>query len=335
LTQQATPAIAQGIELALSSGSSVTIVEIDGDPDQAQRFEAPAMGNPQAQKDEVAQAEAAAADYALSLRADDPEVDLLAAIDVAARGLQGSGTLVVVDPGLATAGAVTFQDSNIFATDGAAIAAQLKASGQLPDLSGITVFFVGIGDTVAPQEDVTPAARAAIEDVWTSVAREAGASCVAVDKTPITGEPAASLPPVTTIDIPDYAALELTPGQELKLGSDVIRFRDNSNEFVDPQAVREALEPIAASIKAASGSVLLVGTTSSAGTREGQLERSTGRAEAVKGVLVDLGVDGSRIVAQGVGTEHPQHVPDVGPNGQELPLPAAQNRAVFLTLQPS
>jgi outer membrane protein OmpA-like peptidoglycan-associated protein len=140
---------------------------------------------------------------------------------------------------------------------------------------------------------------------------------------------------VTAIDIPDYATLELTPGQELKLGSDVIRFRDNSNEFVDPQAVREALEPIAASINAASGTVLLVGTTSSAGTREGQLERSRGRAEAVKGVLVDLGVDASRIVAQGVGTKHRQHVPDVGPDGQELPLPAAQNRAVFLTLQQS
>jgi outer membrane protein OmpA-like peptidoglycan-associated protein len=55
------------------------------------------------------------------------------------------------------------------------------------------------------------------------------------------------------------------------------------------------------------------------------------RADAVKALLVDMGVPAERIDTRGVGTNHPDHVPDLTEDGVLLPGPAAQNRAVFVT----
>ena len=76
----------------------------------------------------------------------------------------------------------------------------------------------------------------------------------------------------------------------------------------------------------------LVGTTATAGTAQGRKQLSQMRADAVKELLVDMGVPAEHITTRGVGINHPDHVPDVTDDGLLLPGPAAQNRAVFVTV---
>ena len=45
----------------------------------------------------------------------------------------------------------------------------MRGSGQLPDLSGVRVFVVGLGDTAAPQVSLDTASRTALVDQWTAL----------------------------------------------------------------------------------------------------------------------------------------------------------------------
>jgi hypothetical protein len=94
-------------------------------------------------------------------------VDLLAAIDLAARSVTdaaGPKTIVVIDSGLQTTGALRFQDQ-----DGALLNANpdevvdlLRRIQQLPNLTGMQVVSNGLGDTAAPQQPLPAPARAVL-----------------------------------------------------------------------------------------------------------------------------------------------------------------------------
>jgi outer membrane protein OmpA-like peptidoglycan-associated protein len=79
--------------------------------------------------------------------------------------------------------------------------------------------------------------------------------------------------------------------------------------------------------------VTLTGTTASAGTEEGRRTLSLLRAEAVKELLVDLGVASRAITARGVGINHPRHVDDLDVDGNLIPAAAIKNRAVFVQVR--
>jgi outer membrane protein OmpA-like peptidoglycan-associated protein len=69
----------------------------------------------------------------------------------------------------------------------------------------------------------------------------------------------------------------------------------------------------------------LVGFTDNTGTPEANQTLSLNRANAVKGMLADQGIDGGRITAQGLGQERP-----VAPNDTEEGR--ARNRRTELTV---
>ena len=141
-----------------------------------------------------------------SARAKTAETDLLAALDRAASGISNADqprTIVVLDSGLSTAGALDFTQGGVLQADPQGLAGDLAEAGQLPDLSGIEVILQGIGDTAPPQPRLGQRERDNLVAIWTAIVEAAGAADVVVEKTPVEGQPSDDLPPVTPVPVPD------------------------------------------------------------------------------------------------------------------------------------
>lgn len=133
--------------------------------------------------------------------AEAPEVDLLAALRMAADSLKvtrGPKTLVVIDSGLQTVAPLRFQDRAMWGADPDTTADYLADRKALPKLSGVRLVLTGIGETAAPQPPLTAEQRATLIAMWTAIGERAGATVEVLD-TPF-GTPArAGLPAVAVV----------------------------------------------------------------------------------------------------------------------------------------
>jgi len=111
-----------------------------------------------------------------------------------------------------------------------------------------------------------------------------------------------------------------------------VGFDFNSTTFRDPSGARATLRKLANVMLGTGESVTLTGATSSEGTEQYNQQLSLERADAVKTVLIQLGVPASRISTFGDGSHLPGRLDDRGPNGQLLIGPAIQNRKVVAKL---
>ena len=261
-----------------------------------------------------------------------PETDLLTALRLAAEQVAdapGRHTVLVVDSGLSTTGALSFRHEGMLAADAADVVASLRTAGALPDLSGVHVVFHGLGDTAAPQPELGAAVREQLRALWTAVALGAGALDVNVERSPLTGEPATSLPPVSVVG--SGGGVSCTENSVVLTGGDVA-FEADSAVFQDAVAASETLRPIAESIKATPVTARLTGTTANVGDAEGQRRLSEQRAQAVGSLLVELGVPTERLTVVGLGSDFPGYILDRDAGGHLLPAAAAQNRRVTIEL---
>jgi OOP family OmpA-OmpF porin len=250
----------------------------------------------------------------------------LAADAVRAHG--STGTVVLADSGLQTKGALDYTTPGMLLADPSQLAELLAEDGQLPDLTGVTVALSGIGYTAQPQQPLDNANRERLRQQWVQLVTAAGAACVFLDEMPNTQPAPDGVPPVTPVVPPPPPEYDFD--EPIPLPEDVLPFRDNSPELVDPQAARETLEPLAVALQGTTGTIRLTGTTASGGTEAGRLELSRERAETVKRLLGSLGVDASRITTEGVGTHFPGYQEDLDENGNQIEEIAKQNRLVIL-----
>jgi outer membrane protein OmpA-like peptidoglycan-associated protein len=213
--------------------------------------------------------------------------------------------------------------------DPAELAGSLKAAGVLPSLTGATVVFSGLGDTAAPQQALGAPQRANLVDIWTAIAKAAGAAEVTVDQSPLSGASAEGLPPVKTV--PVGAGVNCTATSVTLSGGDV-SFKPDSAELADRTAALARLQPLADQMVREGLSAKLTGSTARVGDEVGQRQLSQQRAEAVRQLLVDLGVPAERMTAVGVGSEFDAYVADHDAAGQLIPAAAAANRKVVLDL---
>lgn len=260
-----------------------------------------------------------------------PEVDLLGALDEAARTIGSAGgphTIVVVDSGLSTVAPLDFTEPGLLDSDPTELATSLAAAGELPDLTGAAVVFQGLGDTADPQPALGRAQRKNVLAIWTAIAEAAGASDVLVEETPLAGPAAPGLPGVSIV--PPGSSVECTPGSVVLTGGDVA-FPADSAEFVDPRAARQTLRPIADQMVAGRLTATITGTTARVGDGEGQQRLSEQRAQAVAAELAALGVPAGSLTVVGLGSAFPEYVPDHDAAGNLLPAAAAANRKVEIT----
>lgn len=319
---------------AMRSEKSILVIDSSGDPSSKGEVSfVPNTKNGPAQQQELQARATQLKQLLASSIAAKPEANPLKALGLAADHLKSkgtSGTIVLVDSGLQTTGVLDYTAGGTLQASPADLANQIEAKGHLPDLTGMTVIFVGIGDTAEPQKALDQQQKTQLRGQWQAIAQEAGAACVKVDPAPLTGPAGLGLLPVKTVDVPD--AKPLAFADRVVIGSDSIAFKDNSAELLDPVAAKTKLQEIATSLASSGRSITLTGTTANDQNPAGEKTLSQARAEAVKALLVDLGVDAGTITTEGVGINFPGYVKDIDANGKQIPSLAAKNRTVILSV---
>lgn len=325
------PAVHEEIETASELGSPATVIVPDDTPAASATLDLAAPNNnPLYKQDQITQL----TNLIDRTRADSPEVDLLAALGLAARSVAdaaGPQTIIVIDSGLQTAGALRFQDQDgaLLDADPREVVELLRRTQQLPDLSGMRVVFTGLGDTAAPQQTLSQPARAVLVQLWTTIVTAAGGTAE-IKETPLPSTRTLDgLPPVTVVPVAVRSIGPLPAVTVLRDGT--VGFLPDQAVFRDPGQARAVLAEYAREIQHGKRA-MLTGTTASAGDAAGRLRLSQNRANAVRELLISLGAPADRIQAHGVGSDFPGYLPDRDAQGNLDPLAAAQNRQVIVEL---
>lgn len=268
---------------------------------------------------------------ATDIRAQAPQADMLDALAEAASTVPAGGDVVVMDSGLQTVEPLDFR-TGLLSDDPSSIVDYLRHAGELPDLKGRHIYFTGLGWTATPQPTLSISDRQKVVQIWEQIAQAAGAACVTLDQTANTSNAVPDRPPVAIVTPPPPPPPP-TPCSVINLGdANNVGFEFDSTTFRDPSGARATLQKLANVLMQPGESVTLTGSTSSEGSDQYNLDLSLSRANAVKTVLVQLGVPSSEIQTFGDGSHLPGRLNDRGPNGQLLIGPAIQNRKVVAKL---
>ena len=333
------PPVMCQLTAAIRAGKLVRIVVASGQPQLITPQLVSVTGGTLAQQDspraqhDVQLVEAAVA----AARPDVPGADDLAALAVAADEARSAGAphadLVLVDSGLDDRGALDFTVPGLVAATPAEVAGQLRASGNVPDLHGFTVFLVGIGYTAAPQPPLSDKWRGNVTQIWAAVLKAAGAS-VEIIPQPGQGPSVSTDEPVRLVPVPvTPPAKPHTHTTIVFTGASPVRFQPDTTAFVDQAGAIQALVPIARWLAAdRSRHAWLEGTTADVGPLSGQRALSVLRADHVRDVLISLGATAAQITTTGVGSDFPQFTRDRNAAGTLLAGPATLNRSVRITL---
>ncbi len=326
------PAVADLMREAAKQSQTISLVRVDGSPSVPfQGTFASDAANDVARNNELEQFIGSVQSRISALLPAQPEADVLGALAEAARITPEGGTVVLLDSGLQTTGQIRFQDPGAFGADPTEFVQYLQGRSLMPQLSGRAVILVGLGNTAEPQTALDASLRTRVTDIWRSVVTSAGASCVQVIDTAASRTSVDTDVPVTTVALPTVPPFQ--PCGETVLTDNTVGFVGDQAVFRDPAAARATLQQLADLLIGGRQQVELIGTTAKAGNNEDSRVRlSERRAEAVKQVLVEFGVEPDRITTRGVGTSWPDRVPDVAPDGSLIPWAAALNRSVIVRL---
>jgi outer membrane protein OmpA-like peptidoglycan-associated protein len=329
------PVVLEAINTAIDQQGYLAIYDTGGVPDTVAEgsLELTAKNGP-ARADEAAKLRSDIGAALQGVRSTTPEANPLKALALASdavRSRGAAGTVVLADSGLQTTDALDYTKDGMLLAEPQELADAVKAKGQLPNLTGMTVALTGIGDTVAPQQPLDTATRTRLQEQWRALMTAAGAACVYVDPMPNGLASPAGVPDVAEVTPPPAPEYDLeTPVQ---LRGDVLAYQDNSPALLDPEAARAALAPLVTALQGTQGSISLTGTTASGGTEQDRLELSADRAETAKQLLVAMGLPAERITTSGVGTNFPNYQEDTDASGRQIPEVAAMNRSVIVTVE--
>ena len=143
-------------------------------------------------------------------------------------------------------------------------------------------------------------------------------------------EAAVEEPAEEPAEVPEEVVFEVP----FELNETQVRFKAESDEFIDPAAVEEALAPVAEIIlQFPEHPILLAGTTATDGDQAARVELSERRAAAVKKVLVEkFAVPEEQLMTVGLGFEADpfERGRDRDSNGKFVETEGAKNRRVIV-----
>lgn len=327
--------LACDIESTIRAQHKVSVVTLEGQPRPvlSETFEL-RTANDAAMEDDIKRAASAVVTAVREAAATSDGADLTEALAVASDLDASDGTrnarIAVIDSGLSDRGPLNMTAPGMLGANPAEVAAYVSASGLLPDLAGQEIKLVGTGYSALPQQPLNAAQRANVDEILTASLSAAGAS-VTVVPVPRTGEGPDTSYVTATVTLPEDQTYELGGTQALVFDdTSPVGFQPDSTELRDPEAARATLTALADWLAAdPTRTALITGTSASVGPPEGQVAISKERAEAVKTLLVELGVNADQITTVGAGyTASP---PDRLPDGTLDPAAAALNRSVRVT----
>ncbi|MFQ1003413.1 OmpA family protein [Modestobacter sp. SSW1-42] len=332
----AAPPVLSGVaasarDLAVQQQSVFSLVVADGAPftvEQAVPLTADAT-DAGARAEQYAANRARIDDAVTGARARTPESDLLAAIDLGVQTVgtpTGVRTLVVVDSGLATAGALDLTVPGMLDADPRQVADTLADFSQLPDLRGWSVVLQGLADTAPPQQPLDAARRTQLASIWTAVLQRSGATVVQRGDVRLVGVPDPALPAVRPVAVDP--GMRCT-GEVLTLTGGPLAFHPGEPTLLDEDTAAELLRPYAEQLIARPRLIAEVfGTSPAVGEPDVDRQVSEDRAQEVAHVLIDLGVPIPQLHVLGLGSDFAGRVPDRDATGHLLPAAAALNRTI-------
>lgn len=263
-----------------------------------------------------------------------PEVDILAAIKEAERTLRDSTAdekwLVLMDTGLSTAGRINLSNGNLnldTANTSEFISSLANMEGVFPDLGGVKVCFVGLGDVAYPQT-LPDTTFPKLQRLWEEIFVACG---VQMEDLHFLVMPSGTEPNLYSEEddgFPYVTVINFTPisisisnmnlGGEKEMGGELllpdVGFYPDTADMVDEQKAIALLQPYADVmaqylIDNQGARLYLVGTTATTVPGgEGDALLSQQRAQKLKDALTALGVPSDRLVAIGVGARVPPHL---------------------------
>lgn len=300
--------------VSADAGSSFTLILADGSPFQAGhvKWDCKESLNEAHWKEEKEQRIAQCVEI-LNQTARTPETDLLGALNLASRALSDGSAenreLIVVHIGIPTAGSFSFVGADLATLDESTVqtlAAQLQEEQALPDLTGVDVDWIYLGEGVEPQQSVSSQSYANLQLLWQTVLEDAGAETVTFKSTlPDTGA-VEGAPAVTAVACSRQQVTLPDLSEPVALNPAAVGFEADSTTLSDPAAAAEYLAPYAEAIRQNEDDSRYVVAGSTADTAGSTAESSTRfgleRARSVCEVLTrDLEVSEDLLVPLGVG----------------------------------
>lgn len=307
-------------ELALNDGDSVSVIVADGRPELlgSLNVDLSSANNPEQKKQRL---ELIRTDLtnALNTAPNDSEVDIVAALQLAARTLQdkqGRKQLILALPLLSTTGVLNMaEEEDLFMTEPAAAAQKLAAAGYAPKLQGITIKAYYAFDLSGIQPALNATAKTWLTDFWTSyLVDQCGAANLQYAADLPTGqEPpdTAVLPPVSVIAMPeekidftDLIERSAEEGTPVALTENQVAFLPDSVQLKDPAQAGGIFKEVASAMaRHEEVHYLVTGTCAAvAGESEEHLKDfSQQRAAAVVEQLIQCGVSPERLTPVGLG----------------------------------
>jgi outer membrane protein OmpA-like peptidoglycan-associated protein len=274
------------------------------------------------------------------------EKDTLKAISLAVDSIsecEGDKTIVLVDNGISTTGAMAFDNFNV---DVENTVAELDSS-ILPNMTGYTVVWYNMGNATGNQSQLSTEDLNTLKTVWQEVLLKAGADDVTIKSTVSSNYELNSgdLPTVSAVavngtssilnyddvkaELSDRTAESLTAG--ISFNGDNIQFVADSYELLDYEATTEVLEPVIKYMQSnPEAELVVIGTTATVGTQASAVTFSEGRAETIATLLNGNGVPLDNITTIGLGYENKFHIDDLEEDGTLNPSNAQKNRAVLI-----
>jgi hypothetical protein len=214
------------------------------------------------------------------------------------------------------------------------IANNLAYNNHLPDLLGINITFIGLGDVALPQSPLAPNVRIGLEYLWRKIFETAGARPRDIRFESIRSEGNANTPergfmqPVKTIDFFDDEH-----GFPVR-----ILFRFGTPEYANPVDAERVLVDVAGTVnrylqnRPDTAYIYLFGSESKDADRAYNNILSTRRAERVMNDLARLGVSRNKMRALGVAVYMPSPPRrEDRPNNVFDPIEGAFNQKVLVT----
>ena len=267
--------------------------------------------------------------------AEKPESDMLSALSLAASSLahaSGDRTILVVDSGMSTAGAMAFQNTGLLEphADVDAMVERMRSAGALPDLTGVTVRWFGLGSVEEPQPLLDTAAKSRLKNLWTKLITAANGEVV-FDDAPMMkdiGDDLPAVPEVTPVPVGAFKS-GAAPSLEMSLPDTEVGFEADVDVLRNEEVAKSRIQEAAAQIRSSGVSeVRVTGCTSSWGTAEHRQDLSERRAEVVAGLLENNGVKVTSITGRGY--ECPHQVVDTNADGTPIEELMAVNRRVII-----
>ena len=356
-------------KLAERGGNVIVIIsDSQGTHTKLQHVDAPESGwngmSDGNRKKQIAQVKA---QTVAMINAQEPQAegsDLLRAIkigvnELSASGIEGEKELAIIDSGFSDRGGVTLKTLSNF--DVQSYVDIMEENGNLPNLNGSDidrVRFIGLSQTCEPQEEPTDKDKDNIEKLWSEVMLRSG-----LDKNKLEIDhreyssydlPPTSYPPVNTVTVsqdidPNIVIVEDEPEEkpeekETEVIADIekqiyvfpedkIGFEPNEDTLLDESKANSIIAPYARDLNLEQyneNDILIIGTSAKVGDASGCRELSLNRGRRIASMLVENGIDPSRIYVYGGGYETEFYCDDHGADGELLEYEAKKNRTVVL-----